>query len=149
MWRNIRLAILVGILFFVAVGSWLDQHGDRLAARCVSARSRSAPTAVGHPGQHCGADAARLQPVSDLPREAHRYGVAIDEPIDIKLYPPVASAPPILDPEAGPLDACCGACACAITAQAIGSISSTADRAVPGVHDPTCPGAAAFRRAAA
>ena len=26
MWRNIRLAILVGILFFVAVGSWLDQH---------------------------------------------------------------------------------------------------------------------------
>ena len=26
MWRNIRLSLLVGILVFVALGSWLDRH---------------------------------------------------------------------------------------------------------------------------
>ena len=45
--------------------------------------------------------AAQLQPVSDfIAREAHRYGVAIDEPVEIKLYPPPSGAPPVLDPDA-------------------------------------------------
>jgi hypothetical protein len=106
MWRNIRLAILVGILLFVAVGSWLDQHRAtgwqytvRIGAFPVSADGSAVAAA------YIGAlDAARLQPVSDfVAHEAHRYGVAIDEPINIKLYPAMASAPPILDPEAGPI----------------------------------------------
>ncbi len=105
MWRNIRLTILVGILFFVAVGSWLDQHRTtgwqntvRIGAFPVNADgSAVAATYIG------ALDAARFQAVSDfVAREAHRYGVAIDEPIEIKLYPAMAHAPPILDPEAGP-----------------------------------------------
>jgi hypothetical protein len=104
MWRNIRLAILVGILFFVAVGSWLDQHRStswqhtvRVGAFPVSADGSAVAAAY-----IAALDAARLQPVSDfIAREAHRYGVAIDEPVEIKLYPTLVRAPPVLDPQAG------------------------------------------------
>lgn len=104
MWRNIRLAILVGILFFVAVGSWLDQHRTtswehtvRVGAFPVSADG--SPVAAAY---IAALGLPQLQPVSDfIAREAHRYGVAIDEPIDIKLYPALAQAPPVLDPDAG------------------------------------------------
>ena len=103
MWRNIRLAILVGILFFVAVGSWLDQHRTtsweytvRVGAFPVSADGREVTAAY-----ITALEVAQLQPVSDfVAREAHRYGVAINEPIAIKLYPALTSAPPTLDPDA-------------------------------------------------
>jgi hypothetical protein len=104
MWRNIRLAVLVGILFFVAVGSWLDQH----RATSWESTVRVGAFPVSADGSTVAADyisaldAATLQPVSDfIAREAHRYGVAIDEPISIKLYPPLSRAPPVLDPQAG------------------------------------------------
>jgi hypothetical protein len=104
MWRNIRLAILLGILFFVAVGSWLDQHRStrweysvRVGAFPVSADGSAVAAAY-----LATLDVAQLQPVSDfIAREAHRYGVPINEPIDIKLYPVLARAPPVLDPGAG------------------------------------------------
>ena len=103
MWRNIRIATLTGILFFVAVGTWLEQrratsweHTVRVGAFPVSADGSTA-AAVYIAALHV----AQLQPVSDfVAREAHRYGVVIDEPIDIKLYPPLATAPPALDPDA-------------------------------------------------
>jgi hypothetical protein len=103
MWRNIRLTILGGILFFVAVGSWLDQHRAsswestvRVGAFPVSADGSAVAAAY-----VAALSTAQLQPVSDfVAREAHRYGVAIDEPIEIKLYPPLSSAPPALDPNA-------------------------------------------------
>jgi hypothetical protein len=104
MWRNIRLAILVGILFFVAVGSWLDQHRAtswehtvRVGAFPVSADGSAVAA-----DYMATLDGATLQPVTDfVAREAHRYGVTIDEPIKVRLYPPLARAPPVLDPQAG------------------------------------------------
>jgi len=104
MWRNIRLAILVGILFFVAVGSWLDQHRAtswehtvRVGAFPVSGDGSAAAAAY-----ITALDGAPLQPISEfIAREAHRYGVAIQEPIEIKLYPPLHRAPPVLAPREG------------------------------------------------
>ena len=104
MWRNLRLAILLGILFCVALGSWLDQHRStrwestvRVGAFPVSADGSAVAASY-----IAALGVAQLQPVSDfIAREAHRYGVTINEPIDIKLYPPLAKAPPALDPEAG------------------------------------------------
>ncbi len=103
MWRNIRLAVLVGILFFVAVGSWLQrqrttswEYTVRVGAFPVSADG-SAVTAA----YIAALSVAQLQPVSDfVAREAHRYSVAIDQPIEIKLYPALTSPPPALDPGA-------------------------------------------------
>src|SRR6478752_5047926 len=104
MWRNIRLAILVGILFFVAVSSWLDQHRAtswehtvRVGAFPVSADGSAAAAAY-----IAALDGAPLQPVSDfIAREAHRYGVTVEQPVEIKLYPPLARAPPALAPHEG------------------------------------------------
>ena len=104
MWRNIRLSLLVGILCFVALGSWLEQHRStswqstvRVGAFPVAGdRSTRAASYVAALGM------GQLQPVSEfLAREAHRYGVPIDEPIHMTLYPPLARAPPVLDPQAG------------------------------------------------
>jgi hypothetical protein len=107
MWRNIRLAVLVGILFFVAVGSWLQQrrassweYTVRVGAFPVSADGSAAAAAYIR-----ALRVEQLQPVSDfVAREAHRYGVAIEEPIEIKLYPALANAPPALVSDANIFD---------------------------------------------
>jgi hypothetical protein len=104
MWRNIRLAILVGILFFVAVGSWLDQH--RVTSWEHTVRVGAFPVSADGSAIAAAYIAAlgpqQLQPVSDfIAREAHRYGLALEEPIEIRLYPALVRAPPVLDPEAG------------------------------------------------
>lgn len=103
MWRTIRIAILLGILVFVAVGTWLEQrratsweYTVRVGAFPVSADGSAAAA-----GYIAALDVAQLQPVGDfVTREAHRYGVTIDEPIEIKLYPALAAAPPALDADA-------------------------------------------------
>jgi len=104
MWRTTRLVILSGILFFVAVGAWLDQHRTtsweytvRVGAFPASGDGSKAANAY-----IAALDETQLQPVSDfVTREAHRYGVAVEVPLEIKLYPPLAHAPPSLDADAG------------------------------------------------
>ncbi|HEV7433014.1 MAG TPA: hypothetical protein VGN77_08215 [Steroidobacteraceae bacterium] len=104
MWRNIRLTILVGILFFVALGSWLDQHRStswentvRVGAFPVTGDASAVAASY-----VAALNVGQLQPVSEfIAREAHRYGVPIEEPIHMALYPALASAPPVLDNRAG------------------------------------------------
>jgi hypothetical protein len=104
MWRNIRLTLLSGILLFVAMGSWLSQHRStswentvRVGAFPVTGDASAVAASY-----VAALDVEQLQLVSAfVAREAHRYGVAIDEPIHMALYPPLASAPPVLDPKAG------------------------------------------------
>jgi len=104
MWRNIRLTVLVGILFFVATGAWLEQHRStswettvRIGAFPVNGDGSTAAASY-----IAALDAAQLRPVSDfVAHEAHRYGVVIDEPIHMALYPALVSGPPLLDPKAG------------------------------------------------
>lgn len=104
MWRNIRIAILTAILAIVAYGAWLDQRRTtsweytvRVGAFPINADGSAVAAAY-----VATLDEAQLQPVSDfLAREAHRYGVGIDAPVDIRLYPSPAAAPPMLAPEAG------------------------------------------------
>src|SRR3977135_1245793 len=81
MWRNIRLTILVGILFFVELGSWLDQHRStswentvRVGAFPVTGDASAVAASY-----VAALNVAQLQPVSEfIAREAHRYGVPID-----------------------------------------------------------------------
>ena len=105
MWRIIRIAILLMVLAIVAGGAWLDQHRTTgwqhtvwIGAFPVNADGSAAAAAY--------VDLLRssdLQPISEfVTREAHRYGVLIDEPVSIKLYPAVAS-PPILAADASVL----------------------------------------------
>ena len=104
MWRKVRIAILLTILVIVAGGAWLDQHRTtsweytlRVGAFPVNADGSAVTAAYIE-----GLDAAQLEPVSEFSaREAHRYGVALDTPVEIHLYPQPAAAPPAFVPGAG------------------------------------------------
>ena len=89
MWRKVRIAILVTILVIVAGGAWLDQH--RTTSWEYTLRVGAFPVnADGSPVTAAfidRLDEAQLQPVSEfIGREAHRYGVALDTPIEIRLF---------------------------------------------------------------
>ena len=104
MWRKVRIAILVTILVIVAGGAWLDQH--RTTSWEYTLRVGAFPVnADGSPVTAAfidRLDEAQLQPVSEfIAREAHRYGVALDTPIEIRVYPQPATAPPVFVPDSG------------------------------------------------
>lgn len=104
MWRKVRIAILVTILVIVAGGAWLDQH--RTTSWEYTLRVGAFPVnADGSPVTAAfidRLDEAQLQPVSEfIGREAHRYGVALDTPIEIRVYPQPATAPPVFVPDSG------------------------------------------------
>ena len=107
MWRSVRIAVLLVVLAIVAGGAWLDQrrttsweHTVWVGAFPVNADGSAAAA-----GYIAGLSAADLQPISDfVAGEAHRYGVAIDAPIAIKLYPPLVNPPPVLAAHAGIFD---------------------------------------------
>ena len=104
MWRSLRIAILLVVLAIVAGGAWLDQqrttsweHTVWVGAFPVNADGSAAAA-----DYIAGLSVADLQPISDfVAGEAHRYGVAIDAPIAIKLYRPLAVPPPALAADAG------------------------------------------------
>jgi hypothetical protein len=106
MWRKLRIAILLVVLAVVAAGAWLDrqrttswEHTVWVGAFPVNADDSAAAA-----DYIAGLSAGDLQPVSDfIAREAHQRGVTIDEPIEIKLYPALAQAPPQLAADAGVL----------------------------------------------
>jgi hypothetical protein len=106
MWRALRIAVLLLVLGIVAGGAWLDrlrttswEHTVWVGAFPVNADGSAAAA-----DYIATLQPAELEPVREfIAREAHRYGVRIDVPVDIRLYPPPASAPPQLASGAGPL----------------------------------------------
>ena len=96
MWRSVRIAILLIVLAVVAGGAWLDrqrttswEHTVWVGAFPVNADGSAAAA-----GYIAALTTADLQPVSDyVTSEAHRYGVAIETPIGIKLYPALRELP--------------------------------------------------------
>ena len=106
MWKNIRIALLLFVLLGVAVHSWLDRiatqgwketlwvgifplngDGTLMAQRYV--------------------EGLTVQDFSGIEeffaREAHRYGVTIEQPVHAELYPQGSELPPALALDAGPL----------------------------------------------
>jgi hypothetical protein len=103
MWRGIRIAILLVVLAVVAGGAWLDQRRTTSWEHTVwvgafPLNADGSETASAYIATLSDAD---LQPVSEfVAREARRYGVGIDEPISIRLYPAPATLPPPAAPDA-------------------------------------------------
>jgi hypothetical protein len=104
MWRTLRIAVLLLVLFLVAVGTWLDkarttswEHTVWVGAFPLNADgSAAASQAVSSLRE------SDLLPIADfVRREARRYGVGIDDPIQLRLYPTPASLPPALAPGSG------------------------------------------------
>ena len=106
MWKSIRIFLLLLVLLAVALHAWLDR---------VATQSWREPLWVGlFPLNGDGSagtqdyvatlTARDFAPIEDFfAGERKRYGLKLEQPVHIELYPPGAKLPPALDPAAGPL----------------------------------------------
>ena len=106
MWRALRIGFLLLVLVMVAAHAWMDRFTTTRWQRTVfvgvfpvsADASRVTADYVAH------LDQGKIDGVRDfVTAEARTYGVGIDDPIELRLYPTVASVPPALDPGAGVL----------------------------------------------
>lgn len=108
MWKTIRITVLLLLLVIVAGMTWIDR---------AQTTSWKAPLWVGiFPLNGDGGEVTeryvRSLTTDDFAaietffmNEAHRYGVVVERPVRIELYPPPAEKPPVLKPGSGPLGA--------------------------------------------
>jgi hypothetical protein len=105
MWKSIRIALLLLVLAAVSIHTWLDR---------VATQSWREPLWVGiFPLNGDGSPQAQQYiqglTVKDFAgiedffaREGRRYGLKIEEPVHVELYPQGSQLPPEIDPVAGP-----------------------------------------------
>jgi hypothetical protein len=104
MWRALRITVLLLVLLVVAGQAWLDHISVTSWQRTVfvgafPVSADGSPATARYLAQ---LDQGKIDDVSAfLAAEARRYGVGIDEPIELKLYPTLALPPPALDSGAG------------------------------------------------
>jgi hypothetical protein len=105
-WKSIRLALLLLVLLAVALHAWFDRIATQswkeplwVGLYPLNGDSSSATTdyLAGLRGSDFGA-------IEDFfAREAKRFGLKLEQPVHIELYPQGSKLPPTLDPAAGPL----------------------------------------------
>jgi len=105
-WRAVRIFLLLLVLLAVALHSWLDTRATQ---------SWQEPLWVGlFPLNGDGSaltqnylaalDARDFAAIEDFfAREGKRYGLKLEQPVHVELYPTGSKLPPELDPAAGPL----------------------------------------------
>jgi hypothetical protein len=104
MWRALRIAVLLLVLLIVAGQAWLDRFSTTRWQHTVyvGAFPASADESTATARYLAQLDQRKIDEVGDfLKAEARRYGVGVDEPIELKLYPTLTSPPPALDSGAG------------------------------------------------
>jgi hypothetical protein len=106
MWRALRTGFLLLVLVVVAGQAWIDRYSTTHWQRTVyvgafPVSADASPVTAQYLAQ---LDQGKIDEVSDfITAEARRYGVGVDEPIVLRLYPTLISAPPALDPGASVL----------------------------------------------
>jgi hypothetical protein len=106
MWRALRITFLSLVLVVVAGQALIDRYTTTSWKRTVyvgafPVSADGSPVTRDYLAQ---LDQGRIDEVSDfVTSEARRYGVGVDEPIELHLYPTIASPPPALDPGANVL----------------------------------------------
>jgi hypothetical protein len=105
-WKSIRISLLLLVLVAVALGTWLDR---------IATQSWQEPLWVGlyplnadgsvpteeYVAALSGRDFAAIEDF--FTREGRRYGLKLEQPVHLELYPRGSKLPPSLDPSAGPL----------------------------------------------
>jgi hypothetical protein len=106
MWRTLRIAVLLVVLFAVALGAWFDQHRTTSWQHTVwvglfPINADGSAVAEQYLARLREPDFA---PISEfMAREAHRYGVTLTEPVNVRLYATLPAPPPALAADAGAL----------------------------------------------
>lgn len=106
MWRNLRIAILLLILLLVAGGTLVDRlrttswdHTLWVGVFPINGDGRAATERY-----IASLDHEQFIDIESFFREeANSWGVKLDQPVRVELYPQVREAPPRLDPRAGML----------------------------------------------
>ncbi len=104
MWRALRIGVLLLVLLVVAGQAWIDRFSTTRWQRTVfvgafPVNADASPVTADYLAR---LDQGKIDEVGDFVQaEARRYGVGVDEPIHLQLYPTLALAPPALDPDAG------------------------------------------------
>jgi hypothetical protein len=105
-WRGIRLFLLLAVLAGVALHTWLDR---------VATQSWHEPLWVGLFPLNADGSAPTQEYLATLTpkdfaaiedffaHESRRYGLTLEQPVHVELYPQGSQLPPSLDPSAGPL----------------------------------------------
>lgn len=106
MWRTIRISLLLLTLLAVAFGAWFDQHHTTRWEHTVwvgvfPVNADGSPAAARYLDELRAQDFAPIG--AFIAREAQRYGVSLGEPVNVRLYAPLRTAPPLLDPGAAAL----------------------------------------------
>jgi hypothetical protein len=103
-WKALRISVLLIVLALVAGQQWLDR---------VATQSWRDPLWVGIFPVAADGSANTREYVAGLTakdfadieaffnREAHRYGLAVTQPVHVELYPPASAVPPQLPEDAG------------------------------------------------
>jgi hypothetical protein len=104
MWRALRITLLLLVLLVVASQTWLDRFSTTHWQRTVFVgafpiSADASPITAGYLAQLDQGKVAEVD--AFLKEEARRYGVGIDAPIELTLYPTLARPPPALEPGAG------------------------------------------------
>src|SRR6516162_85667 len=106
MWKSIRILLLLLVLLAVAVQAWLDRTATQSWQEPLWVGlfplddDGHASTAKYLAGLHTQ-DFAAIEEF--LGREARGYGLKLEQPVHLELYPQGSKLPPALDPSAGPL----------------------------------------------
>jgi hypothetical protein len=104
--RTVRIAILLGILGMVATGAWLDRARTTdwdvplwVAIYPINADGSAVSS------QYIGSlTPAQFQSIEEfMTREGSRFGLRLERPASVRLYDPVRSLPPQLEPGANVL----------------------------------------------
>jgi hypothetical protein len=105
-WKNIRILLLLLVLAAVVLHGWLDRSATQ---------SWREPLWVGLFPLNADGSSATREYVTALSakdfaaieeffaREGRRYGLPLEQPVHVELYPPGSKLPPTLDASAGPL----------------------------------------------
>jgi hypothetical protein len=106
MWRNIRISILLLVLAGVALNAWLDRRATQsweqpLWVGIFPLNGDGTPRAQAYIESLTPKDFADIGTFFE--REGHRYGLKVDEPVHIELYPVGHELPPALEPTRNPL----------------------------------------------
>src|SRR6202165_2947894 len=106
MWKTIRIALLLFVLAVVVIHAWLDRIATQswkqtLWVGIFPLNGDGTPQAQNYLGELTVKDFSGIEDF--FAREAHRYGVRIEQPVHTELYPQGSELPPALERDAGPL----------------------------------------------
>jgi hypothetical protein len=105
-WRSVRILILLLVLLAVATQQWLDRvhtqsWRETLWVGVYPLNADGSATAERYIHGLSARDFAAIEQF--FAREAHRYGVQLDQPVHVEVFPEGSQLPPELAPGTGPL----------------------------------------------